>query len=510
MGRSRHRALGSSMAPGSSRALVAVERLLRDACGFRFGTVQRRSLADAVERRMTIVAVDSAAEYLRLLKASQPTQGELAELLAEFTNTETHFFRHGGRFDLLRLQVLPQLVKHRPPGSKLRILSAGCSSGEEVYSAIMTLLEIESSWRDYEIEVVGCDINRLALERARQATYGKWTLRYTPEHLLHRYFRPLDETGKRWSVVERVTRHSTFLRRNLVDPRMSDDPTMQGFDVIFCCNVMIYLGDDIVEQLMDRLCDQLDERGFLFVGYTESLHARRRDFEPIWCDDYVVYRRRAGAAATPDPRCPPVKRPATPRPVPGPRAQAPKPPPVERAAPAAPSASDQDIASWYAEALEHCRSDRQPEALTAVERILNARPFHVRGRLLRAYLYGSRGEFWSAVAECTKALDIDPLFAQAYLLLGMLLEQQGEVDSALLETKRALFLDPELPLANYTLGKLYRSLEMPAAAAREFANTARLLETRPGIPLAGDIPVEFDRTVLLQLARKQADGATER
>lgn len=456
---------------------------------------------------MTDLGIDSAEQYLARLDGSSPLDGELAALLDEFTNTETHFFRHPGRFELLRRVVLPELLAQRTSEAPLRILSAGCSSGEEPYSTIMTLLEAEPSWRRYGLEVVGCDINRQALQRAERGVYGRWTLRYTPEAMLRSYFAPVDDQPGRWTVAKRVSRHARFVHANLVDQALPTQLGRVGFDVIFCCNVMIYLTDEVVAALVERLCGMLAAQGFLFVGYTESLHARRSDFEPIWRDDYVVYRRKPSA---PHPAAPPAAplvehppRPATH--LVGPRNGDSIPRSSEPITPARPAVDDEAVQARYQRAQAASRDDRHGQALHEVEQILATCPFHVGARLLLAYLYGSQGGFWRAVAECTKALDIDPMFGQAYLLLGMLLEQQGETDSAIREIKRALYLDPELPLAHFNLGKLYAGTGNETAAARQFTNAVRLLELRPDRPVAGELPVEFDGRVLLALARRKLE-----
>ncbi len=154
----------------------------------------------------------------------------------------------------------------------------------------------------------------------------------------------------------------------------------------------------------------------------------------------------------------------------------------------------------YRGALDHCRADRQDVALRDVDGLLEASPFHSRGRLLKGYLLGGRGQMEAATAECTKALDIDPVFAQAYLLRGMLLEQQGDWENAIGEVKKALYLDSSLPLAHFTMAKLRRSAGDREGAVREFASTIRVLRDHPDIAVAADIPVEFDHQVLRQLA----------
>src|SRR5512133_3726546 len=157
----------------AERHVALVSDRLAERCGFRFGDIQRRSLEMAIRRRMSALGCTDPADYCSLVGPSTEQQGELAELLGEFTNTETHFFRHAGRFRLLREQVLDGLGAGRAGRSEpLRLLSAGCSSGEEVYSSIITLLGSAERRQGRPFEVVGCDINQRALERARAARYG--------------------------------------------------------------------------------------------------------------------------------------------------------------------------------------------------------------------------------------------------------------------------------------------------------------------------------------------------
>jgi len=490
----------------------ACEQLVEACCGYRFGYVQQRNLHDAIRRRMGETGCGDAAEYVRLLESSAKPAGELGKLLSEFTNTETHFFRHIGRFELFRDQVLPTTARRlRGRADPIRILSAGCSSGEEVYSLIIAMLEAPELWAGRSFEVVGCDINLRALERARRAEYGKWSLRFTPPDILKRHFVCVDEESHQYRVGHPVREHATFKHVNLASEDIFTDPEMGGFDVVFCCNVIIYLSEEFVARVIDHLQQMLVPEGFLFMGYTEGLHARRADFEPVWSDDYVAYQRlpagvaRSGTgkpftgkgrfAAKAAPRTKPSVVAQQPTPA---RRQPPR-PVVEPSRVPEPVVAEQ-LEEQYQSALGHCRADQQDAGYREVVALLEAHPFHCRARLLKGYLLGSRGEVEAATAECTKALDIDPVFAQAYLLRGMLLEQIGDWDNAIGEVKKALYLDPDLPLAHFVMGKLRRSAGDRRSAMGEFASTIRVLRDRSDVAVASDIPVEFDTRVLQQLA----------
>ncbi len=490
----------------------ACEQLIEACCGYRFGYVQQRNLHDAIRRRIGDTGCGDGAEYVRLLQSSPEPAGELGKLLSEFTNTETHFFRHIGRFELLRDQVLPSTTDRlRGRSDPIRILSAGCSSGEEVYSLIISMLEAPELWSGRSFEVVGCDINQRALQQAARAAYGKWSLRFTPPDILERHFVCVDAETHQYRVAQSVREHATFKQVNLASDELFSDPEMAGFDVVFCCNVIIYLTEDFVTRVIDNLHQMLVPEGFLFMGYTEGLHARRADFEPLWSDDYVAYQRLRPVAAGPTTSKAPAgrsgpARKAVPRPIlpvlanpAAPVQRLPSRPVVDLASEPEPAPAEQ-LEEQYLSALGHCRADRQDAGYQEVITLLEAQPFHCRGRLLKGYLLGSRGELEAATAECTKALDIDPVFAQAYLLRGMLLEQKGDWDNAIGEVKKALYLDPDLPLAHFVMGKLRRSAGDRRSARGEFASTIQVLRDRPDIAIASDIPVEFDHQVLQHLA----------
>lgn len=494
----------------------ACERLVEACCGYRFGYVQQRNLHDAIRLRIGETGCADAAEYVRLLESSAKPSGELGKLLSEFTNTETHFFRHIGRFELFRDQVLPATARRlRGRVDPIRILSAGCSSGEEVYSLIISMLEAPELWAGRPFEVVGCDINLRALQRARRAEYGKWSLRFTSPDILKRHFVCVDEESHQYRVAQPVREHATFKHVNLASEDILTDPEMGTFDVVFCCNVIIYLTEDFVARVISHLQQMLVPQGFLFMGYTEGLHARRADFEPVWSDDYVAYQRLPGGVArsgTGKPYAGKVRPAATAAPRPKPSDAARPPAPVRKLPPGPvvlpvvqPSRGPElvvaeQLEERYQSALGHCRADQQDAGYQEVVALLEAHPFHCRARLLKGYLLGGRGEVEAATAECTKALDIDPVFAQAYLLRGMLLEQIGDWDNAIGEVKKALYLDPDLPLAHFVMGRLRRSAGDRRSAMGEFSSTIRVLRDHPEIAVAADIPVEFDHQVLQQLA----------
>ncbi|MBI4703080.1 MAG: hypothetical protein HY744_18340 [Deltaproteobacteria bacterium] len=171
--------------------LECVAQLLQSRFGFRLAEIQERNLKEAVRERMRRLGCAHGTDYVCELLGSPADGGELGELVSEYTNTETHFFRHRGRFELLCARVVPAVVERkRRSGGPIRVLSAGCSTGDEVYSIVMSLWPLRPAWCELGLEVVGCDINERALAKARQACYGSWPLRFTPSQVKAELFVP--------------------------------------------------------------------------------------------------------------------------------------------------------------------------------------------------------------------------------------------------------------------------------------------------------------------------------
>jgi chemotaxis protein methyltransferase CheR len=281
---------------------------------------------------------------------------------------------------------------------------------------------------------------------------------------------------------------------------------MQQFDVIFCCNVLIYMTEDAIARVLATLRAMLADEGYLLLGYTESLQGARGEFEPVRVGDYVAYRRRRPAVA-PVVRVQRVSTLGAGRAVPEAAVATValhSPPVADAELPSLPDVDGSERA--YARARAHFDADRQEAAMAELSRLLEANPSHCGARLLKGYIHGSQGAFLDGAAECTKVLDLDPYEAEAYLLRATLLHQVGDVDDALGEAKKALFLAPELAIGQYLLGKLHEQRGDRQSAARAFANAARTLRARPEAPLAMHLPVELGRDTLLHLVEQRLDA----
>ena len=228
-------------------------------------------LASRCERRLNALKLKSPAQYLEYLTMRGNRDAEMRLLLNEITIGETYMFRSPPQLDALRNVILPQLIaaKGALGYKRLRLWSAGCSTGEEPYTLAMFLLE-ESERRlaGWTFEIVATDLNDNSLAAAKAGIYGEYALRSTSELLRRKYFHPLDD--KKLQASDQLKSLIRFDRVNL-----NDDSKMlfqKGMDVIFCCNVLIYFDLASKRKVMQHFHSDLQPGGYLFLGHAESLY----------------------------------------------------------------------------------------------------------------------------------------------------------------------------------------------------------------------------------------------
>ncbi len=227
-------------------------------------------LADSCGRRMKQVSASTPREYWDRLTAHAGKDEELRQLLNEITVGETCLFRSQPQLDALRKVILPEIVmdKTKQVSRKLRIWSAGCSTGEEPYTLAMNMMEeSDRLLKGWAVEVIATDLNDRSVETAKAGIYGDYALRLTTDYFKRKYFTPAED--KKFQVRPEVKRLVTFSRLNLQDDsRMF---LMKGMDLIFCCNVLIYFDGVSKGKVVNHFFNNLNAGGYFFLGTSESL-----------------------------------------------------------------------------------------------------------------------------------------------------------------------------------------------------------------------------------------------
>jgi chemotaxis protein methyltransferase CheR len=267
--------------------LIRIRDLIYQVAGIFHPDTKLRLLLDRCGRRMKELKTASLREYFEHLTVKPTRQVELVALLNEITIGETCFFRSQPQLDALQQVILPKIIEAKAnlPIHRLRIWSAGCSTGEEPYTLSMVLLE-ESQRRlkGWSVEVLATDLNERSLAHAKNAVYGTYSTRHLNQHHRQKYFTP---AGDQLQVQQSVRDSVTFSRLNLSDDaRMT---FMKSLDVIFCCNVLIYFDLASKRRVIQHFYNNLLPHGYLFLGHSESLYGVNDDFRLVHLPGATAY-----------------------------------------------------------------------------------------------------------------------------------------------------------------------------------------------------------------------------
>ncbi|MFC1769530.1 CheR family methyltransferase [Nitrospirota bacterium] len=260
--------------------------LISDYCGIFFDDESRYIFERRLTRRLEVIGLDNFRDYYRFLLYNKGKSEELDEIIDILTVNETYFFREQRQFQALIEEIAPELMRAKSESKRLRIWSAGCASGEEPYTIAMLILENESLFRGWDIEVLGSDINQRVLQKARRGVYRKNSFRTTDQFYLRKYFEG-DDSGYR--IKDNVRKLVQFSCLNLLDTNKMK--FVDGMDVIFCRNVLIYFHTEAKKKAVESFNETLMDGGYLLLGHAESLMNISTSFSLKHLKNDMVYQK---------------------------------------------------------------------------------------------------------------------------------------------------------------------------------------------------------------------------
>jgi chemotaxis protein methyltransferase CheR len=317
---------------------------------------------------------------------------------------ETYFFRDHGQFDLLRLQLLPELIELRSSVKTLRLWSAGCASGEEAYSLAMLVDILLPNREGWNIVIQGSDINADALEKAQRGYYRQWSFRMVSPQLQQRYFQ---SKGNEWILDERIRQMVSFRRLDLINEPFTAHE-LQAMDLILCRNVFIYFNAETVSAVANKLTANLNVGGYLMTAHTELIGQRLQNMQSRLFAEGVAYQREKETAA--------------------------------------------EISTSV------CRVPAI-ELPQSVPNTATSDPPHMESDLTAAWKHADRGEYTLAEQFCRKTLIKTPLAAEPYLLLAQLAQLSGDFEQAKQLLEKTLYLDADCLPAYLELAALCERAE---------------------------------------------------
>jgi chemotaxis protein methyltransferase CheR len=241
-------------------------------------------IANRLRKRMTQLKLATFEEYYALITSAKAGL-EMSAFIDSVSTNETYFMREGNHFTALTQTVLPELFRAFP---KVRIWSAGCSTGEEVYTLrIVADQAAQKAGNNRSVDIIGTDISTTVIARARDGIYRDRALRLVPPDLLQKYFFPMG--GGAFQVADEARKRVEFKVHNL----FTDAPPWDKVHIIFCRNVMIYFDKPTQAKLVDEIfANAIHPDGYLFIGHSESISGFTKRFAYCSALKAPIYRRK--------------------------------------------------------------------------------------------------------------------------------------------------------------------------------------------------------------------------
>jgi chemotaxis protein methyltransferase CheR len=252
--------------------------LVRQHAGINLHEGKQELVKARLNKRLRELGLETYRDYLDYLQRDL-TGDEFVIMLNSLSTNVTNFFREDDHFTFLGQQAFPQWhARKKGRQQRVRIWSAGCSSGEEPYTLAMTLLEHWPEIAHWDVKILATDLSTRVLNKAQEGIYEDARLREVPPALKKRYFQTVTAgQGAAFRVVPELGRLVHFARLNFLEAWPMHGP----FDAIFCRNVMIYFEKKLREDLISRFWSLLEPEGYLFIGHSESLTGVAHKFKYV-------------------------------------------------------------------------------------------------------------------------------------------------------------------------------------------------------------------------------------
>ncbi len=481
---------------------------LRHSCGLNFTDDRFARVAKIVESRMSDLGVEGFVDYQRMLNWSRPIRGELATLADLLTVGETHFFRNRDHWRAFSEVVLPTITERNLTTRQysIRIWSAGCSTGEEPYTAAIVLSRSLPNLARWSIEIIGTDLSPTAIANAKKAVYTENSFRGVPQDIKRDYFESMGSGlyRPRPAICDMVR----FQEMNLLDTAAAAQ--LCDVDVIFCRNVLIYFDSSGIQAVLSHLHRSLRADGHLFLGHAESARGDSSGFASVNVCNTFIFTPVSGADlidATPThvrkPSVPAIPRDtwealgsSTARRRKDDRTICTK--GLVRTQPQAPVTTSSDdaggkcpktstlhvslakpdaptIDELRARAFEHLCAEEHTEAREVFANILRSEPDDSESLLGTALLLAGDGSSEAALRCCEHVLQLQPMSPEAYHVMALTHEGLGDDRMARREFEKAVYLDDGFSIAHFRLADLHHRAQRRHAAKRELNNALKAL-----------------------------------
>ncbi len=469
------------LAPACEEALY---RLITERTGIVLHDHQLPILRDAVVVACKRFGYPRAEDYRQALTEKASTSPELEFLVARITVGESYFFRDAAQMALLRQSLLPELIarKRAARDHSLRVWSAGCSNGQEIYSIAILLHELLPDIDDWTLNLLATDINTDVLTAAIRGRYREWSFRATPETALRQYFAPV---GHEYELNEDIRRRVKFNYLNLSEDAYPSLLTeTHTLDLILCRNVLIYIDPITIGRILNRFADCLVPDGLLLLGPSDHVNWPAESLKRIQVDDASYFRRLSGLRETPPGESHTMSAAQTDETVTAHR----RPAGIADEAvaealrilgpggkQAAPTREKTDL-KGIEHVLDLLRCERWHDTLIAIEQAIREHGDTAGLLQIRAKALANLGHLDAALQACEQSLALDPTDKHTYLIQGIVLMEHGQAQQAEAALRKAVYLDYAFAEAHHQLGLLLLRLGRREAGLKSLGNALTIAE----------------------------------
>lgn len=251
----------------SDKEFKRLSEFIQTNYGVKMPPQKKLMLQSRLMKRLKALEIDTFKEYLDYV-FQENNQHEIQNMIDVVTTHKSDFFREKEHFDFITETVIPELVKRS--NHTIKILSAGCSTGEEPYTMVMSMLEAqEQKGLQFEFEISAFDVSRESVEKAKKGIYASAKVENVPQYIKKKYFLKNKNPEKKLVKVDpQLQKYVHFFTLNLLEENYK---ITHHFDIILCRNTLIYFSRKTQEQVLRQLCEKLQPRGYLIIGHSESI-----------------------------------------------------------------------------------------------------------------------------------------------------------------------------------------------------------------------------------------------
>lgn len=474
----------------SEQTLIKFCDFLCQNMGLYFPEGKRKEAIPKIEKIVNLFGFNDPDHCLDFLTKTPLAKKQIMTLAKELSVGETYFFRNPASFRALEAHVFPSLIQNKLKNKdqSIRIWSAGCCTGEEIYSVAMILHQLIPNLKQWNLWLLGTDINNDFLEKARSGTYKEWSFRGTPDYIKKRYF-TFNPLKRNYTLNTEIRSLVSFDYLNLIS---GDYPSQQTqtheMDLILCNHVLIYFSKAHINQVIQQFAKALNDSGWLGISDIEVPFIECPLLVSQKIDEALFFRKNKGQIKNSEiprlfPRTlPPPTKPKKEEPLKNEKSFS-RPTEEKKLYPT--------FVDWY-------HAKKYSEVISSLETqlsLIKEKDLYgvINEVILLTKAYANEGNLLKAQVWCEKGLSVDKVNPLLHYLHAVILQELDQSLEALSALKKAVFLDPELIIAHFSLAILYQQQKQEKEAQRHLKNVSYLLNKRDPeeiVPGTDDITIE--------------------